>query len=263
MRRLAQDFCNGDVVSAAKHSIFEMQDNRLKITREEEEKPESERCTKAKRYDFEVATSDFDLKLAQKLDSMLNINSNKPRFLMNKPKAKPTCRPDDIVKENASHGKMKQRNLTKEEMRQRLVRNHDTLVPELDSKRLQVKVVKVMSAVESMELGKVQARKQIERELELNSISGNQQAYRNKFGLSKSNDGHQSHEALESVAPVSILRKPGEDYELDQRADGIGIFQSLPASKSIRFASEMVKSDENQGGDDNSTDSDRLTDDED
>lgn len=153
-----------------------MSDSRGKVLYDEE--PTEERKTKIKRHDIEVPTAEVDINLANKLDSILNIGgAPKPRFLTNKPKSSSENGSIDTIKlesDNLKNEKLKSRGLTKEELRKRLLSRYDTLVPDLDLKRPNVRVVKVLSATESIELGKIQAKKQIERQLLLASVSGNQ-----------------------------------------------------------------------------------------
>lgn len=159
-----------------------------------------ERATKAKRHDIEVPVAEVDIKLAEKLDNILKVSdTRKPRFFMNKPKATSTnkvnCSTElaDINTGDSNDDKirLKHKDFTKEQLRQRLSEKYETLVPELDSKRPTVKLVKILSATESLELGKKEAKKQLEHQLELNSVRGNQQARRDGIGSFRFHDGYE------------------------------------------------------------------------
>lgn len=169
---------------------------RTKIALDEDEGCDERRRSKAKRHEIELPDSaDVDINLANKLDQILNVSSKQtPRFFTNKPRAAAengSSGRTKIEPVNIVNGRLKARCLTREELRQRLIKKYDTLVPELDPKRPNVRVVQVLSATEAVELGKIQARKQLERQLELNSVSGNQNAHANGLKGFRFNDGYE------------------------------------------------------------------------
>lgn len=148
----------------------------------------NDRLTKARRHDVDLpTTADADIKLAEKLDCLLKIGTNnKRRYHTNKPLEKT----NHLATANGSG--LKPRNLTKLEVKERIAKKYsDNLAPELDPQRSSVKVVKVLSASESIELAKSQARKQLERQLELSSISKNQLAQKTGLDTFKFNDGYE------------------------------------------------------------------------
>lgn len=153
------------------------------------------RKAKAKRHDIELPSSaDVDISLANKLDNILNVSgTTKPRFFTNKPKtsSENSSSFTKVESVNIGNGRLKARCLSKEELRQRLIKNYDTLVPELDPERPTVRVVKVLSTTEAIELGKIQAKKQLVQQLELNSVSGNQNAHANGLVGFRFNDGYE------------------------------------------------------------------------
>lgn len=166
---------------------------------------DNERPPKAKRHDIELPVADVDIKLADKLDNLLRIrNTRKPKFSLNKPKGNSP---------NSDRGldqiKLQSKNLTREDLRERLLKKYDTLVPELDPKRPQVKLVKILSAKESIELGKEQAKKQLQHQLELSSISGNRLAHANGIPSSfKIYDGYEMPPRCFVAGKKSLLRRP-------------------------------------------------------
>lgn len=175
--------------SESRRVKFAHDDHEAEITNEE-------RSSKAKRHDVEVPMAEVDIKLAAKLDNLLKISNSKPRFLTNKTKEScPNTTETSATskREQSRTGPtLKSRNLTKDELQERLIQKYDTLVPELDPGRHKIKVVKILTASESIELGKDQARKQMERQLELSSVFGNQQAHKSGFKSFKFNDGYET-----------------------------------------------------------------------
>lgn len=172
-----------------------MSDCRAKNSLDEGELSE-ERKVKAKRHDIELPPSAVvDVNLAEKLDSILSVSSTrKPRFLTNKPKSttkNESQSSSKIESKSPEHGQLKARCLTVKELEQRILKNYETLVPHLDPKRSKVKVVKILSATEALEMGKAQAKKQLERQLHLNSVSGNQNARVNGLKEFRFNDGYE------------------------------------------------------------------------
>lgn len=243
-----------------------MTELRAKLPREDEIN-EDDRCAKIKRHDIDIApTADVDNKLAEKLDSLLKINiSNKRRFKTNKPRSdrgdESRTVSDAVV--DGQQSTLKQRNLTKEELRERLVKKYDTLVPELDPKRTSVRVVEVLSANESIELGKDQARKQLHREMELNSVSGNQLAYKKGLQSFKFNDGYEL--TMKNFATKNTKQNQSATSGLssalrDNRNRSPTVSKS---SKSVGFASAVsYRSDERYNDEsdcDDDDDDDELT----
>lgn len=157
------------------------------------------RASKVKKRDVELPMAEADLRLAEKLDSCLRIgDARRTRFSTNKPRVatKPSVADDKqaISSDGTDRlvmGSIKRRNLTRDELRERLASRYDTLVPELDPKRTSVKLVKVLSARESVEMGKEQAKKQLIDQMELNSISGNQRAFVDGIDSFRFNDGYE------------------------------------------------------------------------
>lgn len=147
-----------------------------KITRDNEDVIDEclDKIAKVQRREVDISTADVDIRLAEKLDA-LQINAQKRnRFSINKPRPSDKQNPVDKVVE----GHLKRRNLSKEELKHRLANRYDTLIPELDPERKPVRLVTILSASESLELGREQAKKQIEQQLTTSSVSGNQAAAR-------------------------------------------------------------------------------------
>lgn len=181
----------------------------LKKPFEEEEEDEKEKkYTKAKRHGVEVSIADVDIKLAEKLDNVLKVsfNSRKPKFLTNKLKDKNDMSTSLHKSNEEQQAKLIQKDFTKEQLKQRLLTKYETLVPELDPNRARVRLVKILSASESIELGKDQARKQMERQLELSSISKNQEAFKNQYRKFKFNDGYEQPSTNNKQAGTSNRR---------------------------------------------------------
>lgn len=222
-------------------------ESRVKLLRDDE--VENERCIKAKRHDIDISpTADVDAKLAEKLDSLLRIHvPHKSRFKTNKPRSdeSPSVSNKIVIGEKNT---LKHRDLTKEELRERLLKKYDTLVPELDPKRTKVKVVEILSANESIELGREQARKQLQRELEIGSVSGNRSAYKTGLKAFKFNDGYGS--TMKNFATKNInqnqLATSGLSSALKISPSG-----TSKASKSVAFA-ENVSQQKDPGDDDES-----------
>ena len=172
-----------------------------------------EKLVKAKRHDVQLPdVASVDHKLAEKLDSLLSLGSDtkaqraaKPKFFLHKLRSSSNddtaqSSDNDISKEKIlpiiGHddpaSKMKPRNLTKEELRERLLKKYDTLVPELDPNRPKdIKVVKILTSKESIELAKEQAKKQLERQIHLSSVYENQQAHSTGLASFRFNDGYE------------------------------------------------------------------------
>lgn len=156
--------------------------------RRRSEDDDEDRFTKAKRHDVELPVADSDIKLAQKLDSILKLGkSRKPRFYTYKPRDSGQNQNASVTghlaqEANTPERIMQRRNLTKQELEERLAKHYDTLIPELDKNRPVVRVVKILSATESMKLAENVAKKQLARELELSSVSGNRLAHEKGIG---------------------------------------------------------------------------------
>lgn len=195
------------------------------------------RSAKVTRTELELPTAEVDIKLAEKLDSLLKLDGpSNPKFLTN--------RVNIHVRENgtkpAPEVSLKRRELTKDEIRERVARRYATLVPELDASRPKVRVVKVLSTRESIQLGKDQAQKQLERQLELNSVSGNQNAQRGTAKQFQFKDGFEHalkrrvnqersvnmmeamHPTAESVRSLSTSSYSSEDEEYHDADDNRG-----------------------------------------
>lgn len=219
---------------------------------------EEEKFLKAKRHDIEPPMADVDIRLAEKLDNILKISdTRKPKFFTNKPKTNVTSfNARELIKNSSPKNspqsdKIKLRNLSKEELKERLLKKYDTLVPELDPKRPTVNVVKVLTASQSIELAKSQARKQLDRQLELNSVSGNQQAFKKGLDSFRFNDGYEMPaKSFSNDGPIkkAILSKQLKPNETKEKKD----------SKSVKFADVEVLRYKQVGGDnqDNNDDSD-------
>lgn len=220
---------------------------RVKLLRDDE--VENERCIKAKRHDIDInPTADVDTKLAEKLDSLLRINvPHKSRFKTNKPRSDESRSVSNRIV-GGEETTLKHRNLTKKELKERLVKKYDTLVPELDPRRTEVKVVEILSANESIELGKEQARKQLQRELEISSVSGNRSAYKTGLKAFRFNDGYES--TMKNFATKNTNQNQsatsGLSSALKNNPSG-----SSKASKSVAFA-ESVSQQKDAGDDDES-----------
>lgn len=237
-----------------------MTENRVKLLHDDE--VESERCPKIKRHDIDVTpTAEVDTRLAEKLDSLLSIsNPHKSRFRTNKPRSprNDTARATldtTIIEEQAS---LKQRNLTKDQLRDRLIKRYDTLVPELDPNRTKIKVVEILSANESIKLGRDQARKQLQRELEINSVSGNQSAYKTGLRGFKFNDGYEltmKNFATKNINRNEFSASPLSSVLKDKRK---GSSTKSKVSKSVGF-SDNVSELRDSRDDDESNYEDDLT----
>lgn len=167
---------------------------------------------KAKRHDIELPSmAEVDIRLAEKLDSLLSLGSNKeekPRFFLNKLRSTSSDTSSQLEDNNVSKEKIlpligaqkslssefKPRNLSSDQLKERLLKKYDTLVPELRPDSTNVKPVKILSAKESIELARDQARKQLERQMELGSIYGNQLAHDKGTGSFRFNDGYDTPE---------------------------------------------------------------------
>lgn len=218
-----------------------MSNCRAKNSLDEDESSE-ERIAKAKRHDIELPPSaDVDINLAEKLDSMLSISSTrKPRFLTNRPKSstKNESQSSSKIELNVpENGQLKARCLTKEELKKRLLKNYETLVPDLDPKRPNVRVVKILSATEALKMGKAQAKKQLERQLQLNSVSGNRNAranglkeFRFNDGYEMSMDGDKKEQKNDKNVPSKVKDKPKIIAEPSSSSS-----PSEQKSKSVRF----------------------------
>lgn len=181
------------------------------IRRPHEDGDES-RFPKVKRHDIELPIAEVDIKLAEKLDSILRLGElRKPRFFTNRAKSsdkKATEQTIFAVAASETTGKqLQRRNLSKKELEERLSGRYDTLAPELDKNRHKVKVVKVLSATESMKLAENEAKKQLNRDLQMNSVSGNRSAIlKGKGAFEFSSDGLIERTQLEE----DTGRKPQE-----------------------------------------------------
>lgn len=196
---------------------------------------EIQRSCKVKRVEPDVPIAEVDIKLAEKLDSILKLDGpSKPKFLTNKPKTADKVQVSELHK--GSEPSLMRRNLTREEIKERVTRKYDTLVPELDPNRPRVRVVKILSARESIELGKDQAHKQMERQLELNSVSGNQSAQKSLFERFRFKDGCEvkARHSQREISSSRVLKAPESKLT--------GESECSKSSKSIRFADESLSS---------------------
>lgn len=220
------------------------------------------RVTKAKRHELELPVADVDVKLAEKLDNILKLGDNVGRrFLTNRTRTRDvsdrTKVIDNSIKESDSGSRgLTPRNLTKDELKERLKSKYDTLVPELDSRRQTLKNFKVLSTRESIQLAKVQAKKQLERQLELSSVSGNHLAHKRGLSSFRFNDGYEI---------------PSKSFEVNpHKSAGKGIlsFKSRAqhaesGSKTVKFASNSshyMKDEETSEDDDDLTETDTSDD---
>lgn len=207
-----------------------------------------------KRHDVEPPMAEVDIKLAEKLDRCLNISATrKPRFFMNKPKGATAKSPTDKLKD-LDTGSLKPRNLTPEEIKQRVAKHYDTLAPELDPKRTKVKLVKVLSAKESLELGKDEARRQLNDQLKLSSVGGNRTALVNGTDSFKFNDGYETQskhfyskrfdvfrigKTLDKPSKGDERKQATDKEEAGEQSEGTEAAQRKPqtkSSKSVKFA---------------------------
>lgn len=239
-----------------------MTEERVKLLRDDE--VDNERCIKVKRHDIDIApTADVDAKLAEKLDSLLKIdNPHKSRFKTNKPRPSQADESRTVTDKTVSpeQTKLIQRNLTKEELKERLIKKYDTLVPELDPKRTKVKVVEIFSANESIRLGKDQARKQLQRELEINSVSGNQSAYKTGLKAFKFNDGYEltmKNFATKRTDQNELASKSSLSSALKNKCSGSST--KPKASKSVGFSDNVSQMKDVRDDDESDYDDDDLT----
>lgn len=222
----------------------------IKSVRDEDDEESASRSAKAKRVDIEAPIADVDIKLAEKLDNLLKISSNaKPKFLTNKTKsdhhkACNTTEANTVVRETIIYEKLKPRNLTKEELTERILKKYDTLVSENDPRRSKENV-KFLSTSESIELGRDQARRQTERQLRLNSISGNQAASRDGLKGFKFNDGYEMP-AKRFIGKVSQSKSLGDSILKNAQDEP-------SSSKSVTFAGENADTTEEEDEVDDST----------
>lgn len=249
----------------------------------EDDHPEC-RPSKAKRHDLEPPpTDDVDTKLAERLDNILKVSeTRKPKFFMNKPRVGPDTKSNHlVVNDNINQSrKLTKRNLSKSELNERLIKRYETLVPELDPQRPKVNVVKVLSVTESLEMAKSQAKRQLDRQLELNSVAKNQQAHQHGLGSFRFSDGYETPSEQQQTLPTGsrvAIRKPTSIYRSTIKQTNEG--EKAAGSKSVKFAgdddrgrfkpveSNQLKDNQNDGEDDSSTDdlteSDYTTSDED
>lgn len=220
--------------------------NPSKFARDDNDEEPVSRTTKAKKVNFELPSADVDLKLAEKLDSILKISNNtKPKFYSNKSKqgAQEKCSTNIT-----SNQHLKPRNLSKEELHERVLKKYDTLVSEKDTDLPKKKII-FLSTTESVEVGKDQARKQLERQLELNSVSGNQAA--TKYGIQgfKFNDGYEMPSRYFSDVNHTFISDDPGGSALEQGQ------KSQKNSKSVRFSSDNQDEDEDAPDDPLSDDS--------
>lgn len=242
----------------------------VKVPHEDEDYSENldVRATKAKRHDLEPPPmEDVDIKLAQKLDSILKVSeTRKPKFFMNRTRTNADVRVDEPTSAhtgNEHHSKLRPRNLSKEELKERLLRKYETLVPELDPQRPKVNLIKIISAGESIELAKNQAKRQLERQFELNSVSKNQEAFIKGLSSFRFNDGYEMPTERSHTSPkqsksrtmaapttnsgIALNKKPisKNKTQLNQSNPMIEEGVKLPTrgSKSVKFAMDAVNAD--------------------
>lgn len=155
--------------------------NKKKYEEFEETKSNDAQYSKVTRRDVDIPEAELaDLKLAEKLDSVLKLKeTSKPKFVPNKLNNKP---PFSYGKEHQTTVLKKEekatpdKNESVDERLRRFCKRYETLAPELDPKRDTVRVVKVLSNAESISMARVQAKKEYERDLYLNSVMGNLRA---------------------------------------------------------------------------------------
>lgn len=177
---------------------------------DDDEADEGARSVKAKRHDFNIPSAEVDINLAEKLDKLLSIGSchRKPKFLTNRTKNNSETT-SDIIKNvlppkldptsSQADNPIKLRNLSKEKLKERLVK-YDSLLPELDPKRPSVKLIKVLTIKESLELGQREAKRQLEQQMQLNSVSGNRAAQKSKnLSEFKFQDGYVGSQPVKSI----------------------------------------------------------------
>lgn len=215
----------------------------IKLPYDDEDK--EERITKAKRHDLEPPMAAVDIKLAEKLDNILKLGgTRKPKFFTNKLQTARTSNLENSPIEKHStkdtcitnNHKIEPRNLSPDELKERLLKKYDTLVPELDPKRPKVRLIKILSASESIELAKSQARKQMEQQMELNSVAGNQQAYISGTGSFIFRDGYEM--------PVKSLESPGNLRKSNfiSKTKLKTTESATKSSKSVKFANDPAQS---------------------
>lgn len=174
------------------------------------------KASKVNKHDLDLPTAEADIKLAEKLDSCLKLSE--ARFFTNKPKASPSIK-DKLISlkiKSTDHSKMREKEKTKEQIAKRLISKYDSLVPELDPLRTKIKVVKVLSAKESLEMAKEQAKKQLVDQMELNSISGNQRAHVCGLDTFKFNDGYEMpYKSFYSKKFDTFMKSKSKIYKID------------------------------------------------
>lgn len=175
-------------------------DDNLRDEAEDCEDIGSRRVTKARRADIEIPVEEVDIRLADKLDSLLRISdTKKPKYFLNKPKQQGNSRLAEQTKKSDTNSlpvlemcKLKPKNLSKEELRERLLKKYDTLVPELAPRTHLVTQMRILTTKESLDLARDQSKKQLERQMALNSVSGNRNALINgidTFRMDDDNEG--------------------------------------------------------------------------
>lgn len=178
--------------------------------------------------------AEADTRLAEKLDECLKISdARRARFFMNKPKCdthKDKNRISPAVGNLNETGKLKPKNLTKEELRERLLKKYGSLVPELDPKRPSVKLV-VLSATESLEMAKTEARKQLDDQLKLSSVSGSQRAQKDGLDSFKFKDGYE-------MPPKGFYCKKLDVFQSSKNVRKSADKSTFGAAKSVKFSDQ-------------------------
>lgn len=182
-----------------------------RLDSDDDEDPTTERVSKVTKTDMVQPPSLLmDRLLAEKLDKLrLNRSKEKIKFVPNRPRQRYAESSKQGIKKEAL-GRLGAR--PRDSIIDRLNSKYDTLVPELSRSKPTVKLINIVSTKESMELASAQAKKQMERQLELNSVSGNRQIKQNKAILKKFqfNDGYEMpssrmEEPSSSVQPSTNL----------------------------------------------------------
>lgn len=195
-----------------------------------EDQIEENRSSKVKRHEFDLPPSELvDVNLANKLDSILRLQdklNSKPKFVPNKTRQE--LRPTNF---SGEPDKISLRRDLACTCKEELFKKYDTLTPELDPKRPNVKMMKLLSINESLKLARDEAEKQMDREMYLNTVSGNLCAQKKKAKKFVFNDGYEM--------PLSKFdknnRRGSASTEYDQETSKPSSSKSKAKSKVLTF----------------------------
>lgn len=150
------------------------------ISKKRLESIEEEPSSKAARRDFAEPTTEIvDQKLAEKFDKLLQLRDKKSPFVPNKLKQEDSSSSDKSKDDKKPKLSKKQKPSVEE-----LLKKYDTLISEGDTKK--GRPIKVLSHSESLEVAKVHAKNEYEREMYLNSVAGNLAAFKSSTAATAS-----------------------------------------------------------------------------